>query len=137
MRLLRTECKSVIVAAMLDGKQRHRILVADRTRDVTWLRAVIEHLMTADPDVTLAEIEDVLRAAAGNTYLVGTPDGFEIVVGFAAWRDALNKAGVTVKRTGRCWRPSRLRRPPRFPELRARTATDAWRDGWRGPVRSA
>ena len=36
-----------ILAAMLDPKQRHKLLRADRTRDVTWIRASIAHLMAA------------------------------------------------------------------------------------------
>jgi hypothetical protein len=79
----------------LDPKQRHRLLLADRTKDATWVRAAIDHLMAADPDVTLDEIEDVLRAAASTAYLVGTAERFEVVIGFRAWRAALAEAGVT------------------------------------------
>ena len=50
--------------------------------------------MAAAPDVSLDEIEDVLRAGAGTAYLVGTAERFEIVVGFM-WREALAKPGVT------------------------------------------
>jgi hypothetical protein len=81
----------------LDPKQRHKLLMADRTKDVAWLRAAIKHLMVADQDVTLAEIEEVLRSAAGNNYLIGTPDSFEIVVGFTAWRDALGRLDMTAE----------------------------------------
>ena len=88
---------SVILGAMLDPKQRHKLLTADRTKDVSWFRAAIEHLMAADPDVSLDEIEDVLRAAAGTAYLVGTAKGFEVVIGFTAWRDVLAAAGVTAE----------------------------------------
>ena len=84
-----------IVVAMLDPKQRHKILRADRTKDVTWVRAAIEHLMAADPDLTLAAVEDALRAAGGTTYLVSTAERLEVVMGFTAWRDALAKAGLS------------------------------------------
>ena len=60
---------------MLDPKQRHKLLTADRTKDASWVRAAIEHLMAADPDVRLDEIEDVLRAGAGTAYLIGTAGG--------------------------------------------------------------
>ena len=90
----------VIPGAMLDPKQRHKLLTADRTKDVSWVRAAIEHLMAADPDVSLDEIEDVLRAGAGTAYLVGTAEGFEVAIGFAASRRALAEAGVT---GGNCW----------------------------------
>ena len=85
-----------ILAAMLDPKQRHKLLTADRTKDASWVRAAIEHMMSADPDVTLDEIEDVLRAAAGTAYLIGTAKGFEVAIGFAASRRALAEAGMTV-----------------------------------------
>ena len=85
-----------ILTAMLDPKQRHKLLTADRTKDASWVRAAIEHLMSVDPDVTLDEIEDVLRAAAGTAYLIGTAKGFEVAIGFAASRRALAEAGMTV-----------------------------------------
>ena len=53
--------------------------------------------MSADPDVTLDEIEDVLRAAAGTAYLIGTAKGFEVAIGFAASRRALAEAGMTAE----------------------------------------
>lgn len=81
----------------LDPKQLHKLLMADRTGDAGWITAVIEKLLTADPTVTLDEIEDVLRAAAGTAYLVGTAKGFEVVIGFTAWRDVLAAAGVTAE----------------------------------------
>ena len=84
---------AVILGAMLDPKQRHKLLTADRTKDVSWVRAAIEHLMAADPD----EIEDVLRAGAGTAYLVGTAEGFEVAIGFAASRRELAEAGMTAE----------------------------------------
>ena len=88
---------SVILAAMLDPKQRHKLLTADRTKDASWVRASIEHLMAADLDVSLHEIEDVLRAGAGTAYLIGTAEGFEVAIGFATSRRALAEAGMTVE----------------------------------------
>jgi hypothetical protein len=88
---------AVILGAMLDPKQRHKLLTADRTKDVSWVRAAIEHLMAADPDVSLDQIEDVLRAGAGTSYLVGTAEGFEVAIGFAASRRVLAEAGMTAE----------------------------------------
>ena len=87
--------KFAILAAMLDPKQRHTLLKADRTQDVTWIRATIEHLMAADPDMTLVEVEGVLRDAAGSAYVIGTADRFEVVIGMPAWLAALAEARVT------------------------------------------
>ena len=86
-----------IIAAMLDPKQRHKLLVADRTKDASWVRASIEHLMAADPDMSLDEVEDVLRAGAGTAYLISTAEGFEVAIGFAASRRALADVGMTAE----------------------------------------
>ena len=80
---------------MLNPKQRHKLLTADRTKDASRVRAAIEHLMAAD--LGLHEIEDVLRAGAGTAYLIGTAEGFEVAIGFAASRRALAEAGMTVE----------------------------------------
>jgi hypothetical protein len=88
--------KSGILAGMpLDPKQRHRLLIADRTRDPDAVTAVIAALRNENRGPTLAEIEDALRAAAGVSYLIRTAEGFEVVIGFAASRRALAKAGIT------------------------------------------
>jgi hypothetical protein len=81
---------------MLDSKQRHKLLLADRTRDVAWITATIEHVLAADPTVTLAEVEAVFRDAAGHSYVIaGEP--FSVVIGFAAWHSALGRLGMTAE----------------------------------------
>jgi hypothetical protein len=70
-------------------------LLADRTRDPDAVIAVTAGMRNKDRGPTLAEIEDALRAAAGVSYLIGTAEGFEVVIGFAASRRALAKAGMT------------------------------------------
>ena len=79
----------------LDPKQRHKLLMADRTRDAAWITAAIEHLVAADSTVTLDEIEGALRDAAGSAYVIGTADRFEVVIGMPAWLAALAEARVT------------------------------------------
>ena len=83
---------------MLDPKQRHKLLMADRTRDAAWVSAAIEHLLTADPTVTLAEVEAAFRDAGGSAYVVARRDmqpGFVIAIGMPAWRSALDRAGLS------------------------------------------
>ena len=88
--------KSGILAGMpLDPKQRHRLLIADRTRDPDAVTAVIAALRNENRGPTFVEIEDALRAAAGVSYLISTAEGFEVVIGFAASRRALAKAAMT------------------------------------------
>ena len=87
-----------IVAAMpLDPKQRHKLLMADRTCDATWIAAVVENLLAADPTVTLDEIEAALRDAAAHSYVVACPGKtFRVITGgMPEWRAALVEAGVT------------------------------------------
>lgn len=79
----------------LDLKQKHRLLMAGRTRDAAWITAVIENVLAADPTITLDEIEGAFRDAAATTYLVGTADRFEVVIGMPAMLAAIGAAGMT------------------------------------------
>jgi len=90
-----TTLNNAILAAMITSKRRHKLLMADRTGDAAWITAAIEHLVAADPTVTLDEIEGVLRDAAGSAYVIGTADRFEVVIGMPAWLAALAEARVT------------------------------------------
>jgi len=90
-----TTLNNAILAAMITSKQRHKLLMADRTGDAAWITAAIEHLVAADPTVTLDEIEGALRDAAGSAYMIGTADRFEVVIGMPAWLAALAEARVT------------------------------------------
>ena len=90
-----TTLNNAILAAMITSKRRHKLLMADRTGDAAWITAAIEHLVAADPTVTLDEIEGALRDAAGSAYVIGTADRFEVVIGLPAWLAALAEARVT------------------------------------------
>jgi hypothetical protein len=79
----------------LDPKQRHRLLMADRTADPAWISAVIEHLIAADPTVALAEVEGALRDAAAHSYVIGGPGKFSVVIGMPAMLAAIAAAGIT------------------------------------------
>jgi hypothetical protein len=78
----------------LDPKQRRKLLMADRTRDAAWITAAIEHLVAADPTVTLDEIEGALRDAAGSAYVVAG-ERFEVVIGMPAMLAAVATVGMT------------------------------------------
>jgi len=83
----------------LSPKQRHKLLMADRTRDAHWIAVVIEDLVAANPDTNLFEIEQELRDAAAQTYLIATPStaaGFEVVFGVFAFRRRVAAAGMTL-----------------------------------------
>ena len=82
--------------------------MADRTGDAAWITAAIEHLVAADPTVTLDEIEGALRDAAGSAYVVAG-ERFEVVIGNAGDAgggrcrryDAARKSGSTGRQAGR------------------------------------
>jgi len=79
----------------LDPKQRHRLLMADRTGDIGWITATINQMFADNPETDLLEIEMVLRAAAGSAYETATTEGFEVIVGMKAWVAALDAFGRT------------------------------------------
>jgi hypothetical protein len=74
--------------------------MANRTCDAEWIAAVIEDLLAANPDTSLPEIEQELRSAAAQAYLVaipGTAAGFEVVLGELAFRRRVSAAGMTAE----------------------------------------
>ena len=79
----------------LDPKQRHRLLMADRTGDIGWITATINQMLADNPETDLLEIEMVLRAAAGSAFVIATTEGFEVIVGMKAWVAALDAFGRT------------------------------------------
>jgi len=79
----------------LDPKQRHRLLMADRTGDVGWITATIEQLLASDPDVDLFDCEAALREAAAQSYVIADGAGFRIVGGVQAWVAELDRLGRT------------------------------------------
>jgi hypothetical protein len=50
---------------MLTPKQRHALVVADRTRDVRVVAAIIADVLAANPDVNLFDVETAFRDSAG------------------------------------------------------------------------
>jgi hypothetical protein len=53
---------------MITARQRYQLLLADGTRDATWITAAIEHLMAADPDMSLDEVEQVIFSMGRATH---------------------------------------------------------------------
>jgi hypothetical protein len=78
---------------MMTAGQRNMLLIADRTKDANVIGAVIEDLI--EREVSLIDIELVLRAATGNAYLVAADKKISIVIGMPAWVVTLAKAGIT------------------------------------------
>ena len=70
------------------------LLVADRTRDVDVIAAIVDHVLTENPDATLLEIEMCFRDGAGHSYLIanGNP---RIAIGMPTMITELALAGIT------------------------------------------
>ena len=72
-------------------------------RDSDAVIAVIEGMRHKNRGATLADIEDVLRAAAGTAYVIARPKtraGFIVVIGMTASITALKECGVTAEQNG-------------------------------------
>jgi len=87
--------KPILAAMPLTPRQRRDLLRIERSRDAETITTAIQAVRRDNPTVSLIEIEMAFRAAAGAAYLVGTADGFEVIIGFAAWRRALDRLGRT------------------------------------------
>jgi len=83
----------------LSRQHRHAVLLAERTRDVRTITAVVTEVLAANPETSLLDIETALRAAASQTYLVAnsTTAAYQIVFGMPAWHAALADADLTVE----------------------------------------
>jgi|KBSMisStandDraft_5_1062788.scaffolds.fasta_scaffold587383_2 hypothetical protein len=82
----------------LSPRQRHKLRMADRTRDAAWITTVIEDLVAANPETALFEIEQEFRDAGSQTYLIAGPGKFQVVTGGRlAMLWAVGVAGMTVE----------------------------------------
>ena len=81
---------------MITAKQRHQLLLADQTRDATWITAAVEHLLATDPTVTLLDIELALRDGGAYSYLIACQGKMvQVVFGMKDWLAALKAAGLS------------------------------------------
>ena len=79
---------------MLDLHQVHRLLVAERSRDISVITAAMNDVLATSPEVSPLDIEMVFRDAGSPVYLIGKPE-LTIVVGMPAWRSALDRLGMS------------------------------------------
>ena len=70
------------------------LLVADRTRNLDVIGEIIDDMMI-DLVVTPMDIENALRDAAAQTYLIAHQGELEIVLGMPEWISALAQHGIT------------------------------------------
>ena len=79
---------------MLDLHQVHRLLVAERSRDIGVITAAVNDVLATSPEVSPLDIEMVFRDAGSPAYLISKPE-LTIVFGMPAWRSALDRLGMS------------------------------------------
>ena len=79
---------------MLDLHQVHRLLAAERSRDIGGITAAVNYVLATSPEVSPLDIDMVFRDAGSPVYLIGKPE-LTIVVGMPAWRSALDRLGMS------------------------------------------
>ena len=81
---------------MITARQRHQLLLADRTRDAGWISAAIEHVLASDPSVTLLDIELALRDGGAYSYVIACQGKMvQVVLGMKDWLAAIKAAGLS------------------------------------------
>ena len=79
---------------MLDLRQVHRLLVAERSRDIGVITAAVNDVLATSPEVSPLDIEMVFRDAGSPVYLISKPE-LTIVISMPAWRRALDRLGMS------------------------------------------
>ena len=81
-------------AGMLDLHQVHRLLAAERSRDIGVITAAVNDVLAMSPEVSPLDIEMVFRDAGSPVYLISKPE-LTIVISMPAWRSALDRLGMS------------------------------------------
>jgi hypothetical protein len=79
---------------MLDLHQVHRLLVAERSRDIGVITAAVNDVLATSPEVSPLDIEMVFRDAGSPVYLISKHE-LTIVISMPAWRSALDRLGMS------------------------------------------
>ena len=85
---------------MITAKERHDLLLAERSRDADQIYNAIAIVQHNNPSATLLDCEMCFRDAAAQTYLVmGLDSALHIVLGMQAWRAKLVEIGEDARIT--------------------------------------
>ena len=79
----------------ITARERHRILLADRSQNIAPVTVVIATVLHQNPSATRAEVEEVLREAAAQSYLIADGSGFRVVLGMKTWVAELGRLNRT------------------------------------------
>ena len=84
----------------LTADQRHALLLADRSRDVGQITVVIEHVLAANADADLFDVELAFRDAACAAYVIAGPGKtFHVITGgLPAMLAAVAAAGRSIEK---------------------------------------
>ena len=80
--------------------ERHALLLSDRSRDVGQITVVIEHVLPANSDVNLFDVEMAFRDAARAAYVITGPiKTFHVITGgLPAMLAAVAAAGRSIEK---------------------------------------
>jgi hypothetical protein len=76
---------------MISARHRHMLEVADRTRDVDVIGAIVDGVI--EEGVSAFEIEQAFRDCGAQSYLIAEP--FSVVLGIKEMLDVINEQGIT------------------------------------------
>jgi hypothetical protein len=75
---------------MLTPKQKHALLLADRTKDLRIVVDAINEVMAENPNASYLDVEMTFRDAAAQTYLVVNNENKMIILfGISKWLETL------------------------------------------------
>ena len=78
----------------LSVQHRYAVLLADRTGDVGTITTVATEVLAANPETTPLDIENALRNAGAQSYLIAGVE-LTVVIGMQSMPAAVDAAGMT------------------------------------------
>jgi hypothetical protein len=75
------------------ARHRHMLLVADRTRKIDVIAAIVDVVMSEG--ATAAEVEQAFRDGSAQSYLIANDDKLSIVLGIKEMLAAVGEANMT------------------------------------------
>lgn len=90
--------------------QHHALLIAERSRDVAVISAIVADVLAANPDATPLDVELAFREGGSHIYLIAG-SALSVVIGVPAWRAELGRAGLSPETNRMALAGAHWRRP--------------------------
>ena len=90
--------------------QHHALLIAERSRDVDVITAIVAKVLAANPNATPLDIEMAFREGGSHVYLIAGSE-LSVAIGAPAWRAELDRAGLSPETNRIALAATRWRRP--------------------------